>query len=174
MGLQKHCWQSDSVSTPVTQTHSHSLSSSLTHTLTLTVSHALSHTISPSVWQSLTNFVLAGTCIQPIQGSISCVWGKNILQINFYIFIVNRETGLCMLFSRAVAYKVMYLSTGECVWLIEVHLSSECFQEQFTDCLVDHYICRVSDRRMELLPELCILCRVKPGNSGKVTFFFLA
>lgn len=41
MGLQKHFWHSDSLSTP-------------------------------SVWHSLTSLVLAGTCIQPIQGSISC------------------------------------------------------------------------------------------------------
>lgn len=45
MGLQKHCWQPDSLS-------------------------------APSVWQSLTNLVFAGTCIQPIQGSISCPMGS--------------------------------------------------------------------------------------------------
>lgn len=63
---------------------------------------------------------------------------------------------------------VVYLSTGESVRLIEVHLSSKCFQEEFTDSLVDHYIGRVSDGSMEFLSELCILCRIEPGNSGKV------
>lgn len=41
--------------------------------------------------------------------------------------------------------RLYLLSIGECVPLIEVHLSSECFQEEFTDRLLDHYIGRVSD-----------------------------
>lgn len=68
---------------------------------------------------------------------------------------------------------VMYLSTGECVLLIEVHLSSECFQEEFTHGLVDHDIGRVPDGSVELIPEFCILCRDEPGNRGTDTCYML-
>lgn len=56
---------------------------------------------------------------------------------------------------------------GEGVRLIEVHLSLERFQKEFTERLMDHHIRRVSDGSPELLPELCVLRRVEPGTSGK-------
>lgn len=61
----------------------------------------------------------------------------------------------------------MYLSVGEGVRLIEVHLSLERFQKEFTERSMDHHIRRVSDGSPELLPELCVLRRVEPGTSWK-------
>lgn len=54
--------------------------------VTVMLKHTRTHTHSllPSVWQSLTSLVLAGTCIQPIQGSSSCVWRDNGCQIFFF------------------------------------------------------------------------------------------
>lgn len=64
MGLQKHCWHSDSLSTP-------------------------------DVWQSLTNFVFAGTRMQPIQGSNSCPLGSEYCWLSSaWALKVSRKSSL--------------------------------------------------------------------------------
>lgn len=83
------------------------------------------------------------------------------LVVSSFCVAESDQFGVCL--NLHTSYTGFHLlSTGECVCLIEVHLSSKCIQEEFTDGLVDHYIGRVSDGNVELLPELCVLRRVEP------------